>query len=136
MFLRLYPTEKYAHRASYRLQQTDICRLLYLPIETSRFTNLTNIFRPATTKSDQQTTTTRRKMTLSSKSLAGPGYIILNCIRVMNIIGFLAVIAASVVMLVKTSTASKFFFFDAVTHVLTAVTSSKCLSTRNRLRQF
>lgn len=30
-----------------------------------------------------------------------------------------------VVMLVKTSVSSKFFFFDAVTHVLTAVTSSK-----------
>jgi hypothetical protein len=43
----------------------------------------------------------------------------------MNIIGFLAVIAASVVMLVKTSVSSKFFFFDAVTHVLTAVTSSE-----------
>jgi hypothetical protein len=28
-------------------------------------------------------------------------------------------------MLVKTSVASKFFFFDAVTHVLTAITSSK-----------
>ena len=67
----------------------------------------------------------RRNMTLSSKSLAGPGYIILNGIRVMNIIGFLAVIAASVVMLVKTSVASKFFFFDAVTHVLTTITSSK-----------
>lgn len=64
-------------------------------------------------------------MTLSSKSLAGPGYIILNGIRVMNIVAFLAVIAASIVMLVKTSVASKFFFFDAVTHVLTAITSSK-----------
>ena len=64
-------------------------------------------------------------MTLSSKSLAGPGYIILNGIRVMNIVAFLAVIAASIVMLVKTSVASKFFFFDAVSHVLTAVTSSK-----------
>ncbi|KAF1347843.1 hypothetical protein BDV97DRAFT_269963, partial [Delphinella strobiligena] len=62
-------------------------------------------------------------MTLSPKSLAGPGYIILNAIRVMNIIGFLAVVAASVVMLVKTSTTSKFFFFDAVSHVITAVTS-------------
>lgn len=62
-------------------------------------------------------------MALSQNSLAGPGYIILNGIRVMNIIGLLAVITASVVMLVKTSTASKFFFFDAVTHVLTAITS-------------
>jgi hypothetical protein len=46
-------------------------------------------------------------MTLSNSSLAGPGYIILNAIRGMNIIGFLAVIAASVVMLVRTTTASK-----------------------------
>jgi hypothetical protein len=71
-------------------------------------------------------------MTLSSKSLAGPGYIILNAIRVMNIIGFLAVIAASIVMLVKTSVASKFFFFDAVTHVLTAIASSKSYEATNR----
>jgi hypothetical protein len=62
-------------------------------------------------------------MTLSSKSLAGPGYIILNGIRVMNIVAFLAVIAASIVM---------FFFFDAVTHVLTAITSSKYLGTTNK----
>ena len=64
-------------------------------------------------------------MALSRKSLAGPGYIILNVIRAMNIIGFLAVIAGSVVMLVKTSVGTKFFFFDAVSHVLTAVTSSE-----------
>ena len=70
-------------------------------------------------------------MTLSSKSLAGPGYIILNGIRMMNIVAFLAVIAASIVMLVKTSVASKFFFFDAVTHVLTAITSSKCCQNKD-----
>lgn len=64
-------------------------------------------------------------MTLSPKSLAGPGYIILNGIRAMNIIGLLVVITASVVMLVKTSHGSEFFFFDAVTHVLTAITSSE-----------
>lgn len=64
-------------------------------------------------------------MALSRKSLAGPGYIILNGIRVLNIISFLAVITGSVVMLIKTSVATKFFFFDAVSHVLTAVTSSK-----------
>lgn len=57
------------------------------------------------------------------KSLAGSGYIILNGIRALNIIGFLAVIAASVVMLVKTSIGTKFFFFDALSHVLTAITS-------------
>jgi len=63
-------------------------------------------------------------MVLSHKSLAGPGYIILNAIRALNIIGFLLVIAASVVMLIKTSTKSAFFFFDAVTHVFTALASS------------
>ncbi|KAH9810073.1 hypothetical protein Tdes44962_MAKER01045 [Teratosphaeria destructans] len=82
-------------------------RLLYLPFETDRY---------RAGISDKTT-----KMTLSPKNLAGPGYIILNCIRGMNIIGLLAVIAASVAMLVKTSVASKFFFFDAVTHVLTAI---------------
>ncbi|GAB7342210.1 hypothetical protein MBLNU457_g0457t1 [Dothideomycetes sp. NU457] len=63
-------------------------------------------------------------MVLSHKSLAGPGYIILNVIRGLNIIGFLLVIAASAVMLIKTSTKSAFFFFDAVTHVVTALVSS------------
>ncbi len=63
-------------------------------------------------------------MALSQSSLAGPGYIILQIIRVMNIIGLLAVITGSIVMLVKTSVASKFFFFDAVSHVLTAITGS------------
>jgi len=63
-------------------------------------------------------------MALSQKSMAGPGYIILNIIRALNIIGFLLVIAASVVMLIKTSTKSAFFFFDAVTHVVTALTST------------
>lgn len=62
-------------------------------------------------------------MALSTKSLAGPGYIILNILRVMNIIVLMAVIAASVVMLVKTSMMSRFFFFDAVSHVITTVTS-------------
>lgn len=46
-------------------------------------------------------------MALLSKSLAGPGYIILNIVRVMNIIGLLAVATASVVMLVKTFAISK-----------------------------
>jgi len=63
-------------------------------------------------------------MVLSQKSLAGPGYIILNIIRALNIIGFLLVVAASVVMLIKTSTKSAFFFFDAVSHVLTALAST------------
>ncbi|OCL05659.1 hypothetical protein AOQ84DRAFT_93692 [Glonium stellatum] len=62
-------------------------------------------------------------MVLSAKSLAGPGFIILNVLRVMNIIVLMAVIAASVVMLVKTSMMTRFFFFDAVSHVVTATVS-------------
>lgn len=46
-------------------------------------------------------------MLLFNRSLAGPGFIILNTIRVMNIIALLAVIAASWVMLVKTFVVSK-----------------------------
>ncbi|MCJ1358647.1 MAG: hypothetical protein MMC33_008647 [Icmadophila ericetorum] len=61
-------------------------------------------------------------MTMSSikKNLAGPGFIILNTIRAMNITSLLAVVVASAVMLVKTFVVSKFFFFDAVSHVVTA----------------
>lgn len=44
---------------------------------------------------------------LSAQHLAGPGYIILNVIRAMNIIALLAVVASSVVMLVKTFIVSK-----------------------------
>ena len=72
-------------------------------------------------------------MALSRKSLAGPGYIILNGIRVLNIIAFLAVIAASIVMLVKTSVGTKFFFFDAVSHVLTAITGMFLLASEMSL---
>lgn len=75
-------------------------------------------------------------MALSPKSLAGPGYIILNGIRVMNIIGFLAVITGSVVMLVKTSMKTQFFFFDAVGHVLTIVTSSELKHVTSCLREY
>lgn len=63
-------------------------------------------------------------------SLAGPGYVILNAIRVMNIIALLDIIAASVVMLVKISTVNAFFFFEAVTHAVTIVISSKYCDTR------
>ena len=54
-------------------------------------------------------------------SLAGAGYIILNVIRVLNIISLLAVQTASGVMLVKTFIVSKFFFFDAAAHVIAMV---------------
>ncbi|KAF3491963.1 uncharacterized protein GIQ15_01480 [Arthroderma uncinatum] len=56
--------------------------------------------------------------------LAGPGYVILNIVRVMNIICLLAIIAASVLLLVKTFFVSNFFFFEAVTHVAIASISS------------
>jgi len=95
--------------------------LLYLPIESQQIEKIICILG---NKRNEQGKRKARNMTLSPKSLAGPGYIILNGIRVMNVIGFLAVITASVVMLVKTSVSSKFFFFDAVTHVLTAIASS------------
>ncbi|KAL9112924.1 MAG: hypothetical protein Q9227_002788 [Pyrenula ochraceoflavens] len=63
-------------------------------------------------------------MVFFNKSLAGPGYIILNIIRVLNILSLLAVIAASAVMLVKTFVVSKFFFFDACSHVIAATIST------------
>lgn len=59
------------------------------------------------------------------ESLAGPGYVILNAIRVINIIVFLDIIAACVVMLVKTETSNGFFFFEAVNHVVVALISSE-----------
>ncbi|EAS33166.3 uncharacterized protein CIMG_04190 [Coccidioides immitis RS] len=62
-------------------------------------------------------------MALIKQPLAGPGYVILNVVRVMNIIALLSVIAACAVMLVKTFIVSKFFLFDAVTHVVVASVS-------------
>lgn len=59
------------------------------------------------------------------KSLAGAGYIVLNAIRVLNIVSLLAVIAASTVMLVKTFVVSKFYFFDATAHVIEVVISGR-----------
>lgn len=59
------------------------------------------------------------------ETLAGPGYVILNVIRAFNIIVFLDLIAACVVMLVKINTSNGFFFFEAVTHALVALISSK-----------
>ncbi|KAL4755149.1 hypothetical protein BDW72DRAFT_55073 [Aspergillus terricola var. indicus] len=52
------------------------------------------------------------------ESLAGPGYVILNAVRVMNIIVFLDIIAAHVVMLVKINLLTSFFFFEAVAHAI------------------
>ena len=44
---------------------------------------------------------------LSAEHLAGPGYIILNVLRAINIITLCSVVASSVVMLVKTFMVSK-----------------------------
>ena len=65
------------------------------------------------------------EMPFFSKSLAGPGYVVLNVIRVMNIVALLSVVAASFVMLVKTFVVSKFFFFDGVSHLITGCVSSE-----------
>lgn len=61
------------------------------------------------------------------ESLAGPGYVVLNAVRVLNIIVFLDIIAANAVMLVKISLLSSFFFFEAVTHAIVAGISSKLI---------
>ncbi|KAF1946184.1 hypothetical protein EJ02DRAFT_263554 [Clathrospora elynae] len=73
---------------------------------------------------------------LSAEHLAGPGYIILNVMRGLNIIALASVIASSVVMLIKTFIISKFFFFDATSHVITAIAGlflmvSECSLFRN-----
>jgi hypothetical protein len=67
-------------------------------------------------------------MPFFKSSLSGPGYIVLNIIRVCNIVCLLAVVAASICMLFKTFIVSKFFFFDGVSHVITASLASKSLS--------
>ena len=68
-------------------------------------------------------------MPFFKRSLAGPGYIILNILRAANIVALLAVVVASCVMLVKTFVVSKFFFFDAISHIITATLGRKyCIS--------
>lgn len=47
---------------------------------------------------------------LSAEHLAGPGYIILNILRVINIITLSSVVASSIVMLVRTFIVSKVSF--------------------------
>ena len=59
------------------------------------------------------------------RSLAGPGYIILNCIRILNIIALGAVVVASIVMLIHGFIQSTFFIFDAISHVVTVLVSCK-----------
>ncbi|KAL8930182.1 MAG: hypothetical protein Q9208_000799 [Pyrenodesmia sp. 3 TL-2023] len=72
-------------------------------------------------------------MPFFKKPLAGPGFVILNVIRAMNIVSLIAVIVASFSMLVKTFVVSKFFFFDAVSHVITAFLSLFLLLTETPL---
>lgn len=59
----------------------------------------------------------------NDRTLAGPGYITLNVVRVLNIISLLLVAAANWIMLIKTVENSHFFFFDAVSHFITATIS-------------
>ncbi|KAI9674379.1 MAG: hypothetical protein M1829_003781 [Trizodia sp. TS-e1964] len=59
-------------------------------------------------------------MSFLQRPLAGPGYVILNILRVLNITALASVIVASWVMLVKTFVVSKFFFFDACGHAVTS----------------
>ncbi|KAJ6179219.1 hypothetical protein N7519_009680 [Penicillium mononematosum] len=62
-------------------------------------------------------------MTRLRESLAGPGYVILNVIRVLNIITFMDLIAACAVLLAKIDMLNSFFFFEAVTHAVVALVS-------------
>lgn len=62
-------------------------------------------------------------------SLAGLGYVILNVLRALNIITFLDLIAASVVLLIKISLNNNFFFFEAVSHAVTTILGSKSQTT-------
>lgn len=64
-------------------------------------------------------------MTRLRKSLAGPGYVILNVIRVLNIITFMDLVAACAVLLAKINMLNSFFFFEAVTHAVVALVSRK-----------
>jgi hypothetical protein len=50
---------------------------------------------------------------LSAEHLAGPGYIILNVLRGLNIIALASVVASSVVMLIKTFIISKVRIADS-----------------------
>jgi hypothetical protein len=63
---------------------------------------------------------------LSAEHLAGPGYIILNILRVVNIITLSSVVASSVVMLVKTFIVSKVWLpiFSHLESKLTLTSSS------------
>jgi hypothetical protein len=53
-----------------------------------------------------------------SATKSGPGYILLNLLRVCNIIALLLVVVASWIMLVMTVKTSNFFFFDGADHFI------------------
>ncbi|KAH6674567.1 hypothetical protein B0J14DRAFT_44197 [Halenospora varia] len=54
----------------------------------------------------------------SEAKMAGPGYIILNVMRVFNVIALLLIAVASMIMLAMTLKTSNFFFFDGVSHFI------------------
>ena len=61
------------------------------------------------------------------RSLAGVGFVILNAIRVLNIITFLVIISASIVFLATISLTDAFCFFKAVSHVVVVLVASKSI---------
>ena len=67
------------------------------------------------------------------KSLAGPGYVVLNAVRVMNIIVLLTIAVACAVMLVKTSFTTNFFVFDGANHVIFAAISRMYLTQKRKM---
>ncbi|CAF9908848.1 MAG: hypothetical protein GOMPHAMPRED_006335 [Gomphillus americanus] len=53
----------------------------------------------------------------------GVGYLILNILRVLNIISLLGAVAAAIVLLIKTFIVNGYFFFDSIIHVVIFVFS-------------
>lgn len=64
-------------------------------------------------------------VSFKGRSLAGAGYVVLNVIRVMNIIALLGVMAASSVMLVRMFNTRTFFFFDACDNLIRVIIAGK-----------
>lgn len=63
---------------------------------------------------------------LSIKNLAGPGYILLNIFRLLNIVSLLAVSTSSIVVVVKTIIRSnQYYVFDLCGRVITALIACK-----------
>jgi hypothetical protein len=72
----------------------------------------------------------------SESKLQGPGYIILNGLRVLNIIALLLVAIASWVMLVMTVKTNSFFFLDGASHFITSIVAMFLLLSELPLRYF